>query len=93
MSLEQAKILAAELGLEEPSRVDPMEAAYRMTDAYYREQMEARASGSPREDDGEGAILARDFGMNGQPPAEDWPLDLLTEEILFYKRQAGGANR
>ena len=91
MSLEQAKILAAELGLEEPSRVDPMEAAYRMTDAYYREQMEARASGSPREDDGEGAILARDFGMNGQPPAEDRPLDLLTEEILFYKRQAGGA--
>ena len=91
MSLEQAKILAAELGLEEPSRVDPMEAAYRMTDAYYREQMEARTSGSPREDDGEGAILARDFGMNGQPPAEDKPLDLLTEEILFYKRQAGGA--
>ena len=91
MSLEQAKILAAELGLEEPSRVDPMEAAYRMTDAYYREQMEARASGSAREDDGEGAILARDFGMNGQPPAEDKPLDLLTEEILFYKRQAGGA--
>lgn len=91
MSLEQAKILAAELGLDEPSRVDPMEAAYRMTDAYYREQMEARTSGSPREDDGEGAILARDFGMNGQPPAEDRPLDLLTEEILFYKRQAGGA--
>ena len=92
MSLEQAKILAAELGLEEPFRVDPMEAAYRMTDAYYREQMEARASGSAREDDGEGAILARDFGMNGQPPAEDKPLDLLTEEILFYKRQAGRAN-
>lgn len=91
MSLEQAKILAAELGLEEPPGVDPMEAAYRMTDAYYREQMEARTSGSPREDDGEGAILARDFGMNGQPPAEDRPLDLLTEEILFYKRQAGGA--
>lgn len=68
-----------------------MEAAYRMTDAYYREQMEARASGSAREDDGEGGILARDFGMNGQPPAEDRPLDLLTEEILFYKRQAGGA--
>lgn len=91
MSLEQAKILAAELGLDEPSRADPMEAAYRMTDAYYREQMEARASGSDREDDGEGAILARDFGMGGQPPAEDKPLDLITEEILFYKRQAGGA--
>ena len=46
-------------------------------------------SGAP--DDGEGAILARDFGMNGQPPAEDKPLDIITEEILFYKRQAGGA--
>lgn len=92
MSLEQAKILAQELGLEKPSKVDPMEAAYKMTDTYYRERMEARTSGSaPQEDDGEGAILARDFGMNGQTPPEDKPLDLITEEILFYKRQAGGA--
>lgn len=92
MSLEQAKILAQELGLEKPSKVDPMEAAYKMTDTYYRERMEARASGSaPQEDDGEGAILARDFGLNGQTPPEDKPLDLITEEILFYKRQAGGA--
>ena len=91
MSLEQAKALAVELGLEEPSRVDPMEAAYRMTDAYYREQMEARSSGGAREDNGEGAILARDFGMNGQKPPEDKPLELLEQEILFYKRQAGGA--
>ena len=65
--MEQAKALAAELGIGER----PWE------------------SGAP--DDGEGAILARDFGMNGQPPAEDKPLDLITEEILFYKRQAGGA--
>lgn len=67
MSLEQAKILAAELGLDERKweREDP--------------------------DDGEGAILARDFGLNGQTPPEDKPLDLITEEILFYKRQAGGA--
>lgn len=92
MSLEQAKILAQELGLEKPSKVDPMEAAYKMTDTYYRERMEARASGSaPQEDDGEGAILARDFGLHGQTPPEDKPLDLITEEILFYKRQAGGA--
>lgn len=67
MSMEQAKALAAELGIGER----PWE------------------SGEP--DDGEGAILARDFGMNGQPPAEDKSLDLITEEILFYKRQAGGA--
>lgn len=67
MSLEQAKILAAELGLDE------------------------RKWGREESDDGEGAILARDFGLNGQTPPEDKPLDLITEEILFYKRQAGGA--
>ena len=91
MSLEQAKNLARELGLDEPSRVDPMEAAYKMTDSYYREQMEARAAEAPPDDDGEGAILARDFGMNGQMPESDKPLELITQEILFYKRQAGGA--
>lgn len=91
MSLEQAKALAQELGMEEPSQVDPMETAYKMTDTYYRKEMEARAHRKQEEDDGEGAILARDFGMNGQLPAEDKPLDLITEEILFYKRQAGGA--
>ena len=67
MSLEQAKILAAELGLDE------------------------RKWGREESDDGEGAILARDFGLHGQTPPEDKPLDLITEEILFYKRQAGGA--
>ena len=67
MSLEQAKILAAELGLDERK--------------WEREEP----------DDGEGAILSRDFGLNGQTPPEDKPLDLITEEILFYKRQAGGA--
>lgn len=67
MSLEQAKILAQELGLDERK--------------WEREEP----------DDGEGAILARDFGLNGQTPPEDKPLDLITEEILFYKRQAGGA--
>ena len=83
--------MARELGLDEPSRVDPMEAAYKMTDSYYREQMEARAAEAPPDDDGEGAILARDFGMNGQMPESDKPLELITQEILFYKRQAGGA--
>lgn len=67
MSLEQAKILAQELGLDERK--------------WEREES----------DDGEGAILARDFGLHGQTPPEDKPLDLITEEILFYKRQAGGA--
>lgn len=67
MSLEQAKILAQELGLDERK--------------WEREEP----------DDGEGAILTRDFGLNGQTPPEDKPLDLITEEILFYKRQAGGA--
>ena len=67
MSLEQAKILAQELGLDE------------------------RKWGREEPDDGEGAILARDFGMHGQTPPEDKDMDLITEEILFYKRQAGGA--
>lgn len=67
MSLEQAKILAQELGLDERK--------------WEREEP----------DDGEGAILARDFGLHGQTPPEDKDLDLITEEILFYKRQAGGA--
>lgn len=67
MSLEQAKILAQELGLDERK--------------WEREEP----------DDGEGAILARDFGMHGQTPPEDKDMDLITEEILFYKRQAGGA--
>lgn len=89
MSLEQAKALAVELGLDEP--MDPMETAYKMTDNYYRQEMEAHGRRDEEPDDGEGAILARDFGMNGQPPAEDKPLDLITEEIQFYKRQAGSA--
>lgn len=83
MSLEQAKILAQELGLDEQERVMTWE----------EEQALAKELGmdGPDEDDGEGAILARDFGLNGQTPPEDKPLDLITEEILFYKRQAGGA--
>lgn len=83
MSLEQAKILAQELGLDEQERVMTWE----------EEQALAKELGmdEPDEDDGEGAILARDFGLHGQTPPEDKPLDLITEEILFYKRQAGGA--
>lgn len=83
MSLEQAKILAQELGLDEQERVMTWE----------EEQALAKELGmdGPDEDDGEGAILARDFGLNGQTPPEDKPLDLITEEILFYKRQAGSA--
>lgn len=83
MSMEQAKALAAELGMKEEERAMTWEEEQAM----YAEL----GLDEPDENDGEGAILARDFGMNGQPPAEDKPLDILTEEILFYKRQAGGA--
>ena len=70
MSLEQAKILAQELGLDERK--------------WEREES----------DDGEGAILARDFGLHGQTPPEDKPLDLITEEILFYSaRPAAPSSR
>lgn len=83
MSLEQAKILAQELGLDEQERV--------MTWEEERALAKELGMDEPDEDDGEGAILARDFGLHGQTPPEDKPLDLITEEILFYKRQAGGA--
>lgn len=83
MSLEQAKILAQELGLDEQERVMTWEEELALAKELGMDE--------PDEDDGEGAILARDFGLNGQTPPEDKPLDLITEEILFYKRQAGGA--
>lgn len=41
-------------------------------------------------DPDEGALLAREFGMGGQPPEPmERDLDIITEEIIFYKRQAG----
>ena len=40
----------------------------------------------------EGAFLAEEFGMSGQPPRpEPRDLEIITEEIVFYKRQAGSA--
>lgn len=58
MSMEEAKRVAAELGLDD--------------------------------EEGDGAMLARQFGMTNQPPEpEERDLDVITEEIVFYKRQAG----
>ena len=38
----------------------------------------------------DGALLAREYGMNGQPPeAGPRDLELIENEILFYKRNAG----
>ena len=45
----------------------------------------------PEEAD-DGRFLAEEFGMTGQPPAEpERDLEIIEGEILFYKRQAGGA--
>ena len=90
MSMEEAKRVAAELGLDEAPKLSPMESAYRMTPNYYVEQMRKRECENTEPDDGEGALLAREYGMNGQPPKpEERDLDVITEEIVFYKRQAG----
>lgn len=46
---------------------------------------------TPEEAD-DGRFLAEDYGMTGQPPAEpERDLEIIEGEILFYKRQAGGA--
>lgn len=40
----------------------------------------------------DGALLAQEYGMHGQPPAEvqqERGLEIIEGEILFYKRQAG----
>ena len=90
MSMEEAKRVAAELGLDKAPKLSPMESAYRMTPNYYVEQMRKRECENTEPDDGEGALLAREYGMNGQPPKpEERDLDVITEEIVFYKRQAG----
>lgn len=90
MSMEEAKRVAAELGLDKAPKLSPMESAYRMTPNYYVEQMRKRECENTEPDDGEGALLAREYGMNGQPPEpEERDLDVITEEIVFYKRQAG----
>ncbi|BAK99737.1 hypothetical protein OBV_25390 [Oscillibacter valericigenes Sjm18-20] len=94
--LSQAKKIAAELGLDEApeqgKKLSPMESAHRMTPNYYVEQMEKRKREAAEPDDGEGAQLAEDYGMTGQPPRpEPRDLDVITQEIVFYKRQAGAA--
>lgn len=60
-NMEQAKKLAAEMGLDEPD---------------------------------DGVLLAQEYGMHGQPAAEvpeERDLEIIECEILYYKRQAGGA--
>jgi Protein of unknown function (DUF3102). len=94
MSMEEAKRVAAELGLddapEQGKNLSPMESAYRMTPNYYVEQMEKRKHEAEEPDDGE--MLAEDYGMTGQPPKpEPRDMDVITQEIVFYKRQAGAA--
>lgn len=43
-------------------------------------------------DDGEGRLLAGEYGMYGMPPKEEErDLTIIEGEILFYKRQAGHA--
>ena len=90
--LAQVRKLAAELGLDEApkqtEKLSPMESARRMTPNYYVEQMDKHRREEP--DDGE--LLAEDYGMNGRPPKpEPRDLDVITQEIVFYKRQAGSA--
>ncbi|WP_298022254.1 DUF3102 domain-containing protein [uncultured Dysosmobacter sp.] len=43
-------------------------------------------------DDGEGRLLAEEYGMNGIPPkSAERDLPIIEAEILFYKRQAGAS--
>lgn len=58
MSMEEAKRLAAEIGLDEPD---------------------------------DGAFLAQEYGMNGQPAVQVRNLEIIEGEIHFYKRQAGAS--
>lgn len=52
----------------------------------------AVALGIDEPDDGEGRLLAEEYGMTGMPPKEpERDLDIIEGEILFYKRQAGRA--
>lgn len=41
--------------------------------------------------DQEAALLAEDFGMVAEAPVQVRDIGVITEEIVFYKRQAGGA--
>lgn len=87
--LEQAKKVAVELGIDSPEQkrpVAPMEAAYKMTDGYYREQMEAATK---READPDAPYLAEAMGMEAAQAAEPRELEIIEAEILVFKRQAG----
>ena len=62
MSMEEAKKVAADLGL----------------------------AGAAVEPD-DGRLLAEQYGMSGQTPAQERDLEIIEGEILFYKRQAGSS--
>ena len=79
MSMEDAKRTAAELGLDETT-LSPMESARRMTPNYYVEKRMERER-AERE-----AAAAP-----SRPEETSRPLELITEEIVFYKRQAGAS--
>ena len=94
--MDQAKKLAAELGLdkapEQGEKLSAMESAYRMTPNYYVEQLDKRKREAAESDDGEGALPVEDYGRTCQlPKPEPRDLDVITQEIVFYKRQAGAA--
>lgn len=93
--MEQAKKIAAELGLDnapkQGEKLSAMESAYRMTPNYYVEQMEKRkhAEAEP----GTGAALAEDYGSKGQPESAviTRGIAVITDEIVFYKNVGGNA--
>lgn len=76
-NLEEAKKLAVELGISEPD-----------DGALLAPHLQAGSA----EANTAGPRLAQEYGMHGQPPeAEPRDLEIIEGEILFYKRQAGGA--
>ena len=79
MSMEDAKRTAAELGLDETT-LSPMESARRMTPNYYVEKRMERE----RAEREAAAAPSRSEETSR-------PLELITEEIVFYKRQAGAS--
>lgn len=95
--MEQAKKLAAELGLDDApkqgEKLSAMESAYRMTPNYYVEQMEKRKCEAAEPDGREGALPAEDYGMTGQPENAviTRGIAVITDEIVFYKNVGGNA--
>ncbi len=95
MSMEEAKRVAAELGLDDApkqgEKLSPMESAYRMTPNYYVEQMEKRKHEAAEPDDG--ALPTEDHSMTGQHEnvVISRGIAVITDEIIFYKNVGGNA--